>query len=115
MDDQNIGNCAFILHYKDYSHDKLYTVIQETLYMFSPDDSFGENQVDRWYVGQHYEKYCGVRIIINDQEPSDPIISESMKEIPYIPQRINDFMQQIKDYIDANSVDNYIDLDDIIM
>lgn len=115
MDKQNMGNSAFILYYKDYSHDRLYDIMHEDLYRFSPNDSSGENHINQWYVGRNYGKYCGVRVIVDDQDPSDPIVSESMKEIPYIPQRIKDFMQRIKDYIDTHSVDNYIDLDDIIL
>lgn len=116
MDNRNIGNCSYILHYKDYSHDKLYSVRRDETWMFTPDDRSQSNEIGQWYVGRGYCKYCGVRIIVDDQEASKPIISKEMKDTNDRRQHLNEFMNEIKNTIDdLSGAGDYIELDDIIL
>ena len=117
MNDRNLGNCTYILHYKDYSHDKLYRVIQNETWMFTPDErSDVTNEIGQWYVGKDYCKYCGVRVIVDDQEPSEPIISKEMRNTNDRRQHLNEFMSEIKNTIDdLSGAGDYIELDDIVL
>ena len=72
-----------------------------------------------WYVGKGCDKYVGVIVQIDDDEPSKPILSDMVYNRDLrsgIPEAIEDFDDKIIKYLtgqlDAN---NYIDLDDIIM
>lgn len=116
MNERNIGDCTFILHYSDYSHDKLYIVIQDETWKFTPDARTTSKEIGQWYVGKGYCKYCGVRVIVDDQEASEPIISDEMKDTYYRQQHLEEFMANIKNTIDtlAGSAD-YIELDDIVL
>lgn len=116
MNDRNIGNYCYILHYKDYSHDKLYIEIQSETWKFTPDDRSQPHELCQWYVGLGYCKYCGVRVIVDGQEAAEPIISEKMKDSPNIRQHLNEFMNEIKNTIDdLSGAGDYIELDDIVL
>ena len=116
MNDRNIGNCSYILHYKDYDHNKLYCVIQNETWKFTPDERSFPNEISQWYVGKGYCKYCGVRVIVDGQEAPEPIISKEMKNTPNIPQHLNEFMNEIKNTIDdLSGAGDYIELDDIVL
>ena len=116
MNDRNIGNCTYILHYKDYSHDKLYIVIQDKTWKFTPDARNNSNEASQWYVGKGYCKYCGVRVIVDGQEAPEPIISKEMRDTNDIPQHLNEFMNEIKNTIDdLSGAGDYIELDDIVL
>lgn len=116
MNDRNIGNCTYILHYKDYSHDKLYRVVQDETWMLIPNDRSNSHEISQWYVGKGYCKYCGVRVIVDGQEASEPIISKEMKNTPNIRQHLNEFMNEIKNTIDdLSGAGDYIELDDIVL
>lgn len=116
LDNRNIGNCTYILHYKDYSHDKLYRVMRDETWMFIPDERSLSNEISQWYVGRGYCKYCGVRVIVDGQEASEPIISKEMKDTPNIRQHLNEFMSEIKNTIDdLSGAGDYIELDDIVL
>lgn len=116
LDNRNIGNCTYILHYKDYSHDKLYRVMRDETWMFIPDERSLSNEISQWYVGRGYCKYCGVRVIVDSQEASEPIISKEMKGTPDIRQHLNEFMSEIKNTIDdLSGAGDYIELDDIVL
>jgi hypothetical protein len=116
MNDRNIGNCCYILHYKDYSHDKLYIEIQSETWKFTPDDRSQSHELCQWYVGKGYCRYCGVRVIVDGQEAAEPIISKEMKDSPNIRQHLNEFMNEIKNTIDdLSGAGDYIELDDIVL
>lgn len=116
MNDRNIGNCTYILHYKDYNHDNLYRVIQNETWKFTPDVRSRSDEINQWYVGKGYCKYCGVRVIVDGQDPSEPIISKEMKDNPDIHQHLIEFMNEIKNTIDdLSGAGDYIELDDIVL
>lgn len=116
LDNRNIGNCTYILHYKDYSHDKLYRVIQDETWMFIPDERSFSNEISQWYVGKGYCKYCGVRVIVDGQEAPEPIISKEMRDTNDRLQHLNEFMEEIKNTIDdLSGAGDYIELDDIVL
>lgn len=116
MNDRNIGNYSYILHYKDYSHDKLYRVVRDETWMLIPNDRSNSHEISQWYVGIGYCKYCGVRVIVDGQEASEPIISKEMKNTPNIRQHLNEFMDEIKNTIDdLSGAGDYIELDDIVL
>lgn len=116
MNDRNIGICSYILRYRDYSHDKLYTEIQSETWKFTPDGERQPYELPQWYVGKGYCKYCGVRVIVDGQEAAEPIISKEMKDTHDVRQHLNEFMNEIKNTIDdlSGAVD-YIELDDIVL
>lgn len=116
MNDRNIGICSYILHYRDYSHDKLYTEIQSEKWMFTPDSKSQSQELWQWYVGKGFCKYCGVKVIVDGQEAPEPIISKEMKDTPNIRQHLNEFMDEIKNTIDdLSGAGDYIELDDIVL
>lgn len=116
MNDRNIGNYCYILHYKDYSHDKLYTEIQSEKWMFTPDGESQSQELWQWYVGKGFCKYCGVRVIVDGQEAPEPIISKEMKDTHDVRQHLNEFMDEIKNTIDdLSGAGDYIELDDIVL
>ena len=92
MNNRNIGICSYILHYRDYSHDKLYIEIQSETWKFTPDGERQPHELCQWYVGKGYCKYCGVRVIVDGQEASEPIISKEMKDTHDVRQHLNEFM-----------------------
>ena len=74
---------------------------------------------NEWYVGKGCDKYVGVIVQIDNDEPSKPILSDMVYDIDLrrgIPEAIEDFDNKIIKYLteqlDSN---NYIDLDDIII
>ena len=116
MNNRNIGNCTYILHYKDYSHDKLYIVIQDETWKFTPNERNLSNEISQWYVGKGYCKYCGVRVIVDGEEAPEPIISNEMKGTNDIRQHLEEFMNEIKNTIDyLSGAGDYIELDDIVL
>jgi hypothetical protein len=116
MNDRNIGICSYILHYRDYSHDKLYIEIQNETWKFTPDGERQPHELCQWYVGKGYCKYCGVRVIVDGQEAAEPIISKEMKDTHDVHQHINEFMNEIKNTIDdLSGAGDYIELDDIVL
>ena len=116
LNDRNIGNYTYILHYKDYSHDKLYRVIQDETWMFIPDERSLSNEISQWYVGKGYCKYCGVRVIVDGQKAPEPIISKEMRDTHDIRQHLDEFMNEIKNTIDdLSGAGDYIELDDIVL
>lgn len=116
MNDRNIGICSYILRYRDYSHDKLYIEMQNETWKFRPDGERQPYELCQWYVGKGYCKYCGVRVIVDGQEASEPIISKEMKDTHDVRQHLNEFMNEIKNTIDdLSGVGDYIELDDIVL
>lgn len=116
MNDRNIGICSYILHYRDYSHDKLYIEIQSETWKFTPDGRSQSHELCQWYVGKGYCKYCGVRVIVDGQEAAEPIISKEMKDTHNVRQHLNEFMNEIKNTIDdLSGAGDYIELDDIVL
>jgi len=115
MDDSNIGNCTYVLHYSDYNPDNLYRVIQDETWMFIPDERSRSNELTQWYVGRGYCKYCGVRIIVDGQEAPEPVISKEMTDTHDRLQHLKEFMDEIKNTIDDLTVGSYVELDDIVL
>lgn len=116
MNDRNLGNCTYILHYKNYSHDKLYIEIQSETWKFTPDGERQPHELCQWYVGKGYCKYCGVRVIVDGQEAPEPIISKEMRDTHDRLQHLKEFMEEIKNTIDdLSATGDYIELDDIVL
>lgn len=116
LDNRNIGNYSYILHYRDYSHDKLYCVVGDETWKFTPDGERQSHELCQWYVGRGYNKFCGVRVIVDGQEAPEPIISKEMRGTPDIRQHLNEFMNEIKNTIDdLSGAGDYIELDDIVL
>lgn len=116
MNNLNIGIWSFILHYRDYSHDKLYIEIQSETWKFTPDSERQFHELCQWYVGKDHCKYCGVRVIVDGQEASEPIISKEMKDTHDVRLHLNEFMNEIKNTIDdLSGAGDYIELDDIVL
>ena len=118
MNDSNIGNCTYILQYKNYNHNSLYEKFGPETWRFTPNtpNNSQTGNIGVWYVGRGYNKYWGVRIIIDDGEPSEPIISEPMDRTETRIQNLEKFMNEIKNTIDdLSGAGDYIELDDIVL
>lgn len=97
---------------EQYNGESLATKVNPTSYKYTNDGS-------QWYIGRGCEQYVGVVIQIDDQEPSEPIMSD----IQYNnvnrctdPNVIENFDNKISEYISEKiGTIDYIELDDIVL